>query len=438
MTFAFALHPRPSKEKLQVSKALFDSLNEQNIQSLLDYIQNDKVSSLESSYVIEKLIANKWKYFWIFAVPEVYDFFMNTDQEMKSSAILKKYCQFTRKLPKISIYSEPYYVQNDTPLWTRFLGDINQLGIDQNDHLYHNLKYFLEWEQYKVDKESKPLIAQILSPFYTSLKLNPNIPIPFLAETLKLLLFLDPKSPKGNFEYFILLQTACSKIEQIEFLEKVVKLPSQDKLLFMEYFNLKKDEDNLDLQLESLISQNNIKLDLQFFLDLSDLLVSQNKMKEAFYICLHAFVLSKKSLNIYSKLQSFFFYFGLGEQFDICKNLIPESSSKTIFINVPTLPKKLEYRSNHRSKWTKVNATQIQISSTNQVQVQFKFIDDKDEFFIFYPENQILQLQYDGTKLSLVAGVIPNKDLQDNFSFGNTKLIFSKNFLKEFKGFRKN
>ncbi|MCJ8347555.1 hypothetical protein MJH12_18605 [bacterium] len=251
MPFAFSLHPRPSKDQVQLSKDILKELDNLIIHPLLKFIQNNDVSDMGSQYVMQQLVSNKWNYYWIFSIPEIYEYFMDAQHSDATISILRKFCQFNRKLPEISIYSEPYYVQNDNPLWTRFMSDLNQLGVDQNDHLFHNLRYFLEWEQYKVNTESKPLIAQILSPFYTSLKLNPLVPIPFLAETLKLLLFLDPKNPKGNLEYSQLLQISCHEKEQIDFLKKAVFLPSQDKLLFLTFFSLLETDQDLHFYTEN-------------------------------------------------------------------------------------------------------------------------------------------------------------------------------------------
>ena len=438
MTFAFALHPRPSKKKIQSTKLIFKELDNLVIYPLLNFITNNDISNLESQYIMQQLLSKKWNYHWIYSIPEVYNFFVNNIYDDSSLNSLKKLCQFTKKLPSISISTPPFYVKNNQALWNRFLEDLSQLNIDQNDHLFHNLKYFLEWEQYNINEKNKVLIAQILSPFYTSLKLNPNIPVPFLAETLKLLLFLDPKNPKGNQEFFQLLESSCNLSEQIDFLKQTIFLPSQNKQLFLSFIDLLTDAKDIENYTEKIILHKNLKLNFHFYQELSELLLNKGFIELAFFSCLQAFILSKKKNSSYQNLQKFFFYFELQSQFNFCKKKIDNNLMNFHFIKIEASIKKLQYRLHHNLDWLNLKSSFLYLSSESQVQVQFRLKEDSDEVSIFYPDKQTLMLNFINKKLLLQAWEIPKNKSLHHLSFDNKDFILDEQFLESFKGFHKN
>jgi hypothetical protein len=384
-----------AQESISLQSILDDLLNQSSV-SLLAYIQSHSLQSPEGTHLCRLVLRERDQLNWIFSIPEIEAAFFSQSLSPGDEALdlLRKHFLQTEKYKHHHHSSKAFYVSEDLVLWNRYFSDLEMLGISLKSHLCVNLRNYLEWCRLQKGLKNNEMLSKMFFPLYKELKTQVGVALPFLVETLKMILFLHPSHSGALLERTRILKLCGSDQDGCEFLQLAYSEGVREPEVLThlaQYLGDTKQIQELKELVDNLFPKSVARRTKDFYLRISDVLYEAELPLESLFYCLKAISFQPHDKQPYANLRRILLElnnYGFAEQcyqeyLSMAGDPVPQ-----VAIQVPKqlTSESLYYKLSALQDWTIVDSPCLFLSTHKRLRIEFQH-SDLGRSQIFYPDD---------------------------------------------------
>lgn len=336
------LPPVQAIQRVRLQQILKD-LSCRKVFSLLEHLRAISNAN-ESDDTILQILHHKTEYFWLFESLEV----QNSLQSVASnwSRILLRHYSYTQRHRKHFLRNTSPYLEGDQILWQIYLRDYMALQLNEKRHLYINLTNYLDWSKVQKSLCDNEMISKIFFPLAEELLSERLCPLAFVLESLKLVLFLNPRHGAALVLYSQLIKKLGEESIACDLLENSVRrgiVHSGVLEAFLEAIVEQARTDTLEEFARRLAGRSIAHLDGNFYIRMAEILHHAGLASASLFYSLKAIAHGGQQTKFQLVLARTLLTLG---EFEVAQEFMNEHhiSSNLVFFIMPELMTHLTYR----------------------------------------------------------------------------------------------
>lgn len=336
------LPPVQSVQRMRLKQILKD-LSSRRVFSLLEHLRALDDPD-ESDDAILQILQNKTEYFWLLESNELKQSLQSLGSNL--ARVLLRHYSYTHRHNSHFLKNSSPYIEGDKILWQIYIKDYLALKLDDKRHLFINLKNYLDWSNVQKSLCDNEMISKIFFPLTEELLQEKGCPVAFIMESLKLVLFLNPRHGAAIVFYSRLIQNIGKPSIACDFLEKQVRGGMIHSEVLENFLDAVVDESRYETLLvfaQQLAKRDIAHLDSDFYLKLSNLLFSASLFEASLFYNVKAIAFGGQQVKFMTSLARTLLTMG---EFALAQKVIDQYdlSEMIIFFMIDDSQLQLSYR----------------------------------------------------------------------------------------------
>lgn len=336
------LPPLHSVQRVRL-KQILEDLSSRRVFSLLEHLRALDDPN-ESDDTLLQILQNKTEYFWLLESDELKQSLQRLGSNL--ARVLLRHYSYTHRHSVHFLKSSSPYIEGDKILWQIYIKDYLALKLDAKRHLFINLKNYLDWSNIQKSLCDNEMISKIFYPLTEELLQEKACPVAFIMESLKLVLFLNPRHGAAVILYSELTKKIGNPTVACDFLETQVRKGMIHSGVLEKFLEIVVAESRNETLLEfsqQLAERDIAHLDSNFYLKLSNILFSANLLEASLFYNVKAIAFGGQQIKFMTALARILLVMG---EFDLAQKLIFQYglSESIIFFILDDSQLQLSYR----------------------------------------------------------------------------------------------